>query len=337
MPIVKVTAPATDGLIRQTPNSQGIWGKYTFTFDPNIKDCDYWVVFGNFNKEETICCAKSNTIFVNGEPPTVLKYDNNFLQQFSTIVSCSKHNHPHVISSFPPLPWRVGRNRTNNEIFFTKNYDEFKSQTQPNKTKLVSIITSDKTWTAGHKRRYEFAKKLKKYFGDSIDVFGDGVNSIDDKWDAIAPYKYHIAIENCSQHDYWTEKLADTFLCGAYPIYSGCPNISDYFSRNSLATIDINNFEESIAVISDILNSDLYEKNISTLTMCRNKILDEYNFFPFIVNIIEQNLMNFKDEQPKELITIYPESHFTKSLPKRLNNLTFKCWRLLKSKLYWLF
>ena len=39
------------------------------------------------------------------------------------------------------------------------------------------------------------------------------LNDIPDKWDAIAPYKYHIVFDNLlSNRTHWSEKLADSFL-----------------------------------------------------------------------------------------------------------------------------
>jgi len=80
---------------------------------------------------------------------------------------------------------------------------------------------------------------VKDYFGERIDIFGRGINEIEDKWDALDRYKYHIALENSVVEDYWTEKLSDAYLAGCYPIYYGCPNIEKYFDISSLARINI--------------------------------------------------------------------------------------------------
>jgi len=97
------------------------------------------------------------------------------------------------------------------------------------KSKLMSVITSSKDFTEGHQKRLNFVRRLKDYFGEDIDVFGRGIREVDDKWDAISPYKYHIALENSVYPHYWTEKLGDVYLSGAYPIYYGCLNLEDYF------------------------------------------------------------------------------------------------------------
>ena len=75
------------------------------------------------------------------------------------------------------------------------------------------IILSDKDFSEGHKKRIEFVNKIISLpISEYIDVYGHGFKPIPDKWDAIAPYKYHLVLENSVQKDYWSEKLADSFL-----------------------------------------------------------------------------------------------------------------------------
>ena len=100
---------------------------------------------------------------------------------------------------------------------------------------------------------------MQKEFGDEVDVFGRGLKDFEDKWEVIAPYKYHIAIENSSTEDYWTEKLADCFLAGSYPFYYGCPNLDDYFPQKTYTSIDINNVEETIAIIKQKIEEKQFE------------------------------------------------------------------------------
>ena len=122
-------------------------------------------------------------------------------------------------------------------------------------------------------------RKLKKHYGDRIDVYGRGFNGFEDKWDVLAPYKYHIAIENSSEKYYWTEKLSDCYLTGTFPIYYGCRNIGEYFDEKSYARIDINNFENAVKTIDEILGEDLYEQRRNALIESKRMVLDKYNIF----------------------------------------------------------
>jgi hypothetical protein len=119
-----------------------------------------------------------------------------------------------------------------------------------------------------------------------MDVFGWGIRDIGDKWEAIAEYKYHIVIENCVYPDYWTEKLSDTYLGGDYPIYSGCPNLSRYFNPDAFTAIDISNVEESIEKIENCIKNDLYENSRLAIQEAKNKVLNQYNLFAIIHNLI---------------------------------------------------
>ena len=111
------------------------------------------------------------------------------------------------------MPWFVGKSYKNGKcITVNKNYHQLISLERPKKNKLLSIISSNHVFTKEYKLRNDFITKLKNHFGNKIDVFGIGRKKVADKWDALAPYKYHIALENSSYKDYWTEKLSDTFL-----------------------------------------------------------------------------------------------------------------------------
>jgi len=156
----------------------------------------------------------------------------------------------------------------------------------PNKTKLISVVSSDKVFTPEHRARLEFVSRLREAFGDQIDIFGRGIADFDDKRDVLDTYRYHIALENCSVDDYWTEKLADPFLTLTFPIYHGCPNISHYFSELALAKIDIGKPDEAIAIIKRIIESDLSEQRLGELVEARRRILYEHNIFFMIAKFV---------------------------------------------------
>ena len=135
-----------------------------------------------------------------------------------------------------------------------------------------------------------------------IDVFGRGIKDFDDKWEVLAPYKYHISLENSSTNHYWTEKLADSYLAETFPIYYGCKNITDYFPESSLASIDISDFDQTVRIIDKIIEEDRYEKSIDVLKACKHKILNEYNIFDYIAKLCDSLDAN----SPKSDVVIQP-------------------------------
>jgi hypothetical protein len=233
---------------RQTPGGAGRWGDYQFLFDADAQDYDFWVVFDRFGAPQRGFCSKENILFLTAEPPSLAKYPNRFLAQFGTVITCHAHiRHPRIILSQQALPWHVGvsgdhvRKPGEKEILpHVLDYDKLKAASF-RKTKLISVIASAQQQTRGHYRRFRFVQYLRERLGDRIDVFGRGVRDITDKWDGIADYKYHVSLENYSLKDYWTEKLSDAFLGGAFPLYYGCPNIEEYFPKESMQRIDISN------------------------------------------------------------------------------------------------
>jgi hypothetical protein len=227
-------------------------------------------------------------------------------------------DHPRVIFRQQALPWWVGHNIRTTALN-AKTYDELKGIDTIPKSKLISIITSSKTFTRGHADRLVFVQRLAQELGDTIDVFGID-KQVDDKWDAIAPYKYHIVIENAVVEDYWTEKLADAFLGLSLPIYHGAPNISKYFSPDSLVQIDITKPDEAIASIKQIIVSDRYQETLGALRTAKELVLDQYQLFPMLAKYANEHI----DASPTE-VTLAPESE--SSIVKGSKQI----WRKIKS------
>lgn len=282
--------------IKQAPNCIPSWGNCDFYINQAIPECDLWVVYGGLLTEESTNCPGNATLLITNEPPSVKRFSKKFTDQFGTVITChggTVRHHPHIIYDQQALPWWVGhkvKQDGSDDSTHEKTYDELKIIQTPEKTKLLSVIASNKRFTKGHRLRDTFVQHLKREFGDMIDVYGIGNNSIEDKWDAIAPYKYHIVIENSRYDDYWTEKLADCLLGESYPFYYGAPNIEQYFNPHTLTTIDITKPQESIHTIRKYIREQTYENEKEFLKEAKNLILDKYQFFPFITAFAQKNV-----------------------------------------------
>jgi hypothetical protein len=280
-------------LVRQTPGWRGAWGEYQFFLDEPIDRCDFWVVNDNVNDEEQASCLPGNTVFVSAEPPSLRRYPAGFLAQFALVVTCHRDiRHPNVLFRQQALGWHVGTGgyhaRSREGVFL--DYDKLAAMTPADlpKTKLLSVISSAKNQTRGHQLRLRFVEKLEAALAGQVDVFGFGIREVADKWEAIAPYKYHVAIENSSIPDYWTEKLADTFLGGALPIYHGAPNIDDYFEPGSLLRVDIARPEAAVAAVRAAVEGEAFEGSGEAIWRARDMALNRYNFFPMLVELFEE-------------------------------------------------
>lgn len=94
------------------------------------------------------------------------------------------------------------------------------------KSKIVSIISSQKKITYGHRLRHNIISNNK-----NIDVFGRGYNPIEYKLLGLKDYMFSITIENCREDYYFSEKLIDCFQTGTVPIYWGCPSIGKFLMK----------------------------------------------------------------------------------------------------------
>jgi hypothetical protein len=293
---------------RMTPGSKGEWGNCRFIV--GVEKCDWWVVYEKLEKKEKAIVPKGNIILIAGEPPSIKNYEPRFLKQFSLMITCQRDiKHPNVLHMQQALPWRVGvRFKGTMSVGFSKNYDELKAMTLASfkKEKTISVISSNLTTTEGHRKRLAFVKALQAHFGNRIDVFGRGLKEIEDKWDAIAPYKYHVALENSSYPDYWTEKLSDAYLGGAYPFYYGCPNLEDYFPKGSFSRIDVDNVEESIATIEKAIETGKYEKAVGDVMAARDLVLDKFNLFSILADVCEKQVARGQ----KKRVVIRPQASF---------------------------
>jgi hypothetical protein len=145
------------------------------------------------------------------------------------------------------------------------------------KSKLLSIIASQKDWTVGHRFRHWIIQKYK----NEIDVYGRGYNTtIDDygkfgKIYALAPYYFSLAVMNTKQKGYFTEVLTDVIATGTIPIFYGDPDISSYFNPNGI--IHFNSFSELDYIIKN-LSKELYDSKIEAvkenLEICKKYIND---------------------------------------------------------------
>lgn len=312
-------------LVRQTLGSKGIWGNCQFFENQDVKECDFWVVYEGLLKLERTICPPANTILITGEPSSIKEYNKKYLSQFGTVITFHRGlEHPNIINTHPSMPWRVGmRIENTNNISYSKAYGELKAIKRINKDKLISVISSNKTITEGHRKRLYFVEKLARHFGPRLDVYGFGVRAVADTWDAISRYKYYIAIENSSFHNYWTEKLSDAFLCGSYPFYHGCPNIHDYFPEGSLTCIDINDLEKSVAIIEKAIENRQYEESINEINDARDMVLDKYNLFPMLCDLFN----NINPGTNKVAVDLSPEETLSPNIAKRLEK-----WIYLRAK-----
>lgn len=272
---------------KQSLNNKAVWGDCIFTFNPLEENYDWLVVVDDIphiipNRAEQLKCPKENTILMTTEPTSITRYGRAFAGQFGHLIT----NQDEKI-----LPHKnATRSQTGNVWFYGRDYDSIVSVKNPTKTKKLSTVCSNKQQGhTMHKLRYNFTELMQKEILE-LERFGRGHSWIDIKAEALDKYEFHVAIENHIAPDAWTEKLADAFLGFCVPIYCGCPNVYDYFPKDSLIQIDIEDTKGSIKKIKKIISTEgEYKKRLESVKEARRRVVEEYNIFAMISKIVENS------------------------------------------------
>ncbi len=304
-------------ITRQTPGEKGVWENIKFTLDP-VDECDFLIMFNyRMQTETSIRCPRENVWLLMQEPYIAehpeWKAENHrpFFKVFTHHLSADDNKY---VSSHPALPWHVN-----------KSFDELSLMPVPVKQNKISSITSNLSELPGQKKRKKFIHFLHKQNISYLDFFGKGTHYIEDKWDGLAPYKFSLAIENSNTSDYWTEKIADCFLAWTVPFYYGCPNLENYFPKDSFIRIDIENPEKALEIIIAAFKKDDWDKRLPALQKARELILNKYQIFPYITELINNCKTEVSAKEkiiiPANKIVKNPIRSFARYLKKKYSDL----------------
>jgi hypothetical protein len=291
-------------LIRQTPQNEGAWSGIRFITD-TPGPCDYAIVLNGVNADCTVECPAANVWAIMQEPPTEFKrHAHKGIPAYSRIYTQDASlKGTRYIHSQPALPWHID-----------ESYDKLLSKSVPEKRADLSWVTSNLANLRGHRARMEFLGKIKSKI--KFDLFGRGFQVIQNKWDALAPYRYSLAVENFRNQYYWSEKISDCFLAWSMPIYCGCTRIKNYFPSESMICFDI---EDPFAVekIRESIANDLWRLNLDAIEYARNLVLNRYQLFPFLAEAIHchQNSKGNYQHSPDRIVL---KRYFYKSLKNRV-------------------
>lgn len=157
------------------------------------------------------------------EPIDVLRHFNNLpdLSMFSRIYTHDRG----IIES---------HNNVAVPITFGGTWINVSDRSVHTKSKLVSMIASNKRSLPGHKLR----GSILDIYNSIIDCYGRGSREIGNKITGMKSYMFHVVIENVKRDYFFTEKLIDCFLTGCVPIYWGCPSIGKFFDTRGMLIVD---------------------------------------------------------------------------------------------------
>lgn len=335
-------------LERQSPNADGIFSyqynddtsgttyKLEVLFQTSNANADYVVFFNKIKQNVEFECFQDKIFSIQQEPYIKsdstyhIPFKNEFFKQEQTYEATSKTftfveellatKKAKYIPHHPMLYFMLDSRLS---------FKELESLPLPTKTKILSCIASmDKAAFAGHLKRSEFVQNLHNLImhrggGITCDFYGNGIQKISQKSEGILPYQYSIAIENSQTPHYFSEKIIDCFLGYCMPIYCGAPNIYDYFPKESLVLIDINQPESAYEIITHAIQNNLWQKNQKAILEARRLCLYQYNFIYGMGQIIAQDFLN----TPTSLLV--KKSYALKAVKRTLlSHIQRNAWRL---------
>lgn len=283
--------------LRYFPAEDGRWADCEFIFDRDARDYDWLVVYDDIPPVagqprnaafEALACRRENTLLVTTEPSSIKAYGWAFAAQFG-----------HVLTSQPawalPHPNRHHQQAANHWFFGSgrehwMSRQEFLRGPQPeDKTQTISVVYSPKRqWHTLHAQRFNFIEAMRRLLPEMV-VFGRGARPMDDKAEALSPFRYHLAVENHIGPHHITEKLTDAFLGRCLAFYAGAPDAANYFPPDSFIPIDIRNPEQVAETIRKAIREDEWTKRLPAIEEARRRVLEEQHIFAVVCRIISAN------------------------------------------------
>lgn len=284
---IKLTVPwlSSDASLEEyTGSADNTLNGFQFFVNSKIEEPDVWIVFDDGVEGDSAIVDPANIWMMTAEICYPIgRFDDErgqrYLNQFSKFFTCHDIFDERTHFTRPFLQWWINSNHGFSTYPETKRGRKYFEQVKGfEKLHDLSVICSSKAFTPEHYARLKFVSRLKEDLGDRLHWFGNGIQAIPDKFPAIAPYRYHLVIENRFGRDIISEKLYDSYLGLAYPIYHGAPNVTDYFSEWSLTQINIYDYKRSRNQILELIDSDWAERQQPDLLRAKYQTVNEHNW-----------------------------------------------------------
>lgn len=165
----------------------------------------------------------------------------------------------------------------------------------PEKTALCSWITSGIDRSERHRQRLAFLRSLREQeidfdlYGRNLPDWANAYGTVNNKWYAMAPYYYNLAIENYADNAWYvSEKLWDSLLAWCLPIYYGGSAADKLLPPGSflrLPSLD----EKGLAFIKEVTATpDYWYAARDAIAEARQVILHELNLMNWLSKFVVQ-------------------------------------------------
>jgi hypothetical protein len=231
---------------------------------------------------------KERRIFLLREPPLAEVIDRNQANYAIAQENCGYVSGPEEGAPTPnymPAIW-----------YLNNAFRELDEMPAPAKTRTCSWITSGINRTENHRQRLGFLQSAQERSLD-FDLYGRGLptwakafGSLSNKWHAMSPYYYNLAIENYADNDWYaSEKLWDALLSWCLPIYYGGGAATKLLPPESflrLPSLD----EKGLAYIQEVIASpDAWHERREAIAEARQIILHKLNLVSWLAEFVEQS------------------------------------------------
>lgn len=292
-----------------------------FVVNQESDSADFWFVIEDVHQravERSI--DKSRVHFFSAETATAEDFFlvdggvQDFLGQFGSIHTHQYLPWPNVRYSLPALGWMYHANHGGTLGSTLDLARSLWDGPPPEKgSKPFSVFCSTQALSPMHKVRIAFVERLMSDYSDYVDWFGNGVNPVEQKRFGIDPYRFHFALENKRQNNVISEKLFDTYLGYAVPIYWGAPNVTATYPQESLVEIDIYDYDGVRRIVDNIIETDPYTNYQPWLLKAREITLAE-NFVVRLARIAVSETIKLGLKNPvSETTTLRSRSTFVRS------------------------
>lgn len=255
-----------------------------------------WTVVVGLTRALDLPNPHERCIFIATEPPEVMLYDRRCLSHYGTVVAGQFR----YLRSLPVLrvhtgllPWRVGVaiEQESPEITMTRN--DFLAL-PPAADRSLSVVTSDKSFTSAQVKRLRLIEYLSKRIPE-IKVYGRSFRLVSDKADPLRLSQFHLALENCRQSRFWTEKLSDPILMGAVTLYSGGNGWRvDFPTTRAIVEIDVDHPTRAYDQVRKILDTFSYDQHLEDLRANRREILERLNLHAVIDKVVNAHSLHMR-------------------------------------------
>ncbi|NES87237.1 MAG: glycosyltransferase [Moorea sp. SIO2B7] len=296
-----------DWLWQQTPHPFGVWGNiqmiatatepdfllmYQFNFPKPLQQDSWWQSWRRKQPSDESYLSsllrgvpKERIIYLVREPPLEYQNEQTIAKYQKAQAYCGYISGPDEFApttDYMPAIW-----------YHANSFRELNEMGNPEKNKLCSWITSGIDRSANHRKRLAFLQLLGdsdvdfELYGRRLPDWAKGYGTINNKWHAMAPYYYNLAIENYAENEWYvSEKLWDPLLAWCLPIYYGGTAADKLLPPGSFLRLPSQD-EKGIAYIKEVTaNPDAWYEAKEAIAEARQIILHKLNLLEWLSNFV---------------------------------------------------